>query len=112
MPSTTVPVIFRCWPNGDVLALFPTWPHDYAGTLCTSYAHVGQHGAADYEHVLSRTRPASPDQYASLLQELRVIGYDNLQVYRRASHIFHKARRCVAEYNRREDARLLDALAS
>ena len=52
-------VVFRAWrAGGDVIALFPRIPGDNAGYLCNAYEHVGQHGAADWDVVLRRTRPA------------------------------------------------------
>lgn len=70
-------VIFRIWPNGDVIALFP----DIETGLfsCNSYEHVGQHGAADYRHVVERTKQATIAEYADLAVELTRIGY-NLRV--------------------------------
>ena len=78
----TVPVIFRRWPNGDICALFPTVAFDYEGRHCTAYSHIGQHGAADYGHVIAQTKPSTPDEYAPLMRELESIGYENLRVYR------------------------------
>lgn len=70
-------VIFRTWPKGDVIALFPDIE---AGLFsCSSYMHVGQHGAADYRYVVQQTRPAKVSEYADLVTELREIGY-NLNV--------------------------------
>jgi hypothetical protein len=68
-------VVFRRFPDGDVIALFPyltaeclnAWP-------CQSYMHVGQHGAADPRFVYD-TRPARPHEYAALQAELERIGY-------------------------------------
>lgn len=77
-------VVFRAWrSDGNVIALFPELPHDLSGRFCTSYAHVGQHGAASYTHCIAITRPATPAEYAPLLKELRAIGYDNLIVRKR-----------------------------
>ena len=41
---------------------------------------MGQHGTADYAHVISRTKPAKPEEYEDLLAELKTRGYDNLRV--------------------------------
>jgi len=67
-------VVFRKWPNGDILALFPNID-DNRG-MCSSYEHVGQHGGADYSSCISATKPAAPVEYADLLAELTSIGYD------------------------------------
>ena len=39
----------------------------------TCYAQIGQHGSAQMAHILDKTRPAKPDEYASLHKELRSI---------------------------------------
>ena len=95
-------VVFRVWKDrpGGVLALFPELPSDYAGLLCESYEHVGQHGGADYAGCIARTRPARPDEYTDLAHELTGRGYD-LRPIRRASH-HHHARRYIAAANCRE----------
>lgn len=72
-------VVLRRWRNGgDVIALFPKSPATLDG-LATSYRHVGQHGAADYQHVISMTVPVTvsePDpERDALLDELRSVGY-------------------------------------
>jgi hypothetical protein len=73
-------VVFRVWPDhngGDVIALFPDVPYDnHTPGRVESYQHIGQHGAADYNHVIAATRPATPDEYAPLLAELQQIGYN------------------------------------
>ena len=67
-------VVFRVFRNGgDVIALWPavlTNKH-----YCQSYQHIGQHGPADYNGLISITRLASPVEYAELLKELRRLGY-------------------------------------
>ena len=73
-------VIFRKWPDGEILALFPGEPHDAARGLCISYQHIGQHSGADYAGCMASTKRATAAEYAPLLKELRQIGYDNLQI--------------------------------
>lgn len=68
-------VIFRKWPDGDILALFPEILTDIYGYYCQSYAHIGQYGAADYSHCIRKTRPATPREYAALKAELEGLGY-------------------------------------
>jgi len=85
------PVVFRVWPEGGVLALLPTLPADVRGTLCSSYATVGQHGGADYALCVKETRPATPDEYRPLMAELERIGYA-LRVVQRASYTMHQVR--------------------
>jgi len=67
-------VVFRKWPDGDILALFPNL--DGGTGNCDSYMHVGQHGGAHYASCISATKPANPAEYADLLAELTSIGYD------------------------------------
>lgn len=80
-----VKVVFRKWYNGDIIALFPQEPADRYGMFCQSYEHIGQHGGADYDGVVRRTRPAKPGEYADLKDELVGIGYDDLQVAARVT---------------------------
>lgn len=70
-------VIFKLIPDdpqkGQVIAFLPD---SLAEPGCIwSYMHVGQHSEADYGFYLA-CKPARPDQYAGLLEELKSIGYD------------------------------------
>jgi hypothetical protein len=72
-----LPVMFR-WEggkvNGSAVAVFPTLPADMDGREVTIYAHVGQHGGASWAWFHStRHKPAKPEQYAELMEELRGI---------------------------------------
>lgn len=85
MKEKTV-VIFRVWrKEGTVIALFPDIDGD---GHCSSYKHVGQHSPADrfspadYKLVVSKTRLATPEEYADLFKELDHAGY-NLAVRQR-----------------------------
>lgn len=74
-------VIFREWPSGDIIALFP-----YDISLhyhCSSYEHVGQHSPADYDLVISKTKPAK--NFAALKKELEGLGY-RLRVIKRRNY--------------------------
>ena len=73
------PTIFRRWPDGKILALFPM---DDENGYCSSYMHVGQHSEADYWMCVSATKPATPAEYADLKAELESIGY-NVKVCKR-----------------------------
>jgi hypothetical protein len=80
-------VVFRKWyrrsDGNGVIALFPglAWRNG----MVQSYEHVGQHGAADYAGVISRTRAAKPAEYAALLRELESEPFNyRLDVRRRA----------------------------
>ncbi len=71
-------VVFRKFRDGSIIALFPEFK-EKNGVL--SYMAVGQHGGADY-NVIRATRPASPKEYSSLLNELQYIGY-NVRICKR-----------------------------
>lgn len=79
----TVTVFRRFRKGGDVLALFPLLPEGRG--LCLSYAHIGQHGAADFAGVVRASTPADPDSddVRALARELASIGY-RLRVVRRS----------------------------
>jgi len=77
-------VIFRIWPQSSpggatVDALFIEEKRYHHRRFITCYAHVGQHGSADYDHVVSKTKLATPAEYADLKRELECLGY-NLDV--------------------------------
>ena len=78
-------VIFRVFKEGNVLAMLPYEKYDRRGEFCNSYQHIGQHGAADYVGCMRETRPAKPEEYNELFQELTSIGYD-LKIIKRASY--------------------------
>jgi hypothetical protein len=82
------PVIFRKFPNGDIIAMFPMISVDQIGYNCQSYMHVGQHGAASPQMVTKQTKLATPDEYAVLEDELeRVVGYD-LRIIKRFQYCY------------------------
>ena len=72
---TVTPTIFRRYPGGTVIALFPELPANYSGSECVSYTHVGQHGDAHVPVVMCETEIAKPDEYRDLLIELTQLGY-------------------------------------
>jgi len=83
MTATIDEVIFRVSDDdGSVFALFPYIPA--TDRYVTSYQHIGQHCAADYNGCIADSRPAKPEEYAALLQELRDRDY-NPRVIVRAS---------------------------
>lgn len=69
--------IFRKFKDGSIIALFP---YDFYNRFdvdsITSYMHVGQHGEADYSHILTITKLATEEEYKDLLLELEDIGYE------------------------------------
>lgn len=75
MKTEKTRVVFRVWPNGDVIALFPQIADSYDGRTCSSYEHIGQHSAADTFCVVRQTRLAKPKGYRELAKELKGFGY-------------------------------------
>ena len=65
-------VVFRLESDGGVLAVFPSIPADYQGSMLC-YAHIGQHSGCSDSYYCHSTKPATPEQYAPLLNELRGI---------------------------------------
>ena len=72
-------VIYRRYKSGDksVVALFPEIEGDCSGN-CLAYEHIGQHGAANYNHMVAITTPADAqeDDVIELHNELIGIGYE------------------------------------
>jgi hypothetical protein len=83
-PEEITIVVFRRDPDGTVVALFPYEPSDNAGFFCSCYEYMGGHHGADYHGVISKTRPATPEQYEDLKVTLERIGY-RLRVCKRVS---------------------------
>jgi hypothetical protein len=71
-PTPKDKVVFRMF-NGEVIALFPE-QEESRGNV-NSYMHIGQHGGADYNHVMQKSKKATPSQYKDLKAELSSIGY-------------------------------------
>ena len=82
MNNEKTKVLFRIYPENDVIAIFPDELGGMSPTTCQSYQHVGQHGACDPHLVVSMTLPATPYEYAPLKEELERIGY-NLEITHR-----------------------------
>lgn len=72
-------VIFRKFKNGEIIALFPELKEGRG--LILSYMHIGQHGDASPKIVMD-TKPATPEEFAPLYNELTGIGY-RLEVRKR-----------------------------
>lgn len=98
--KTVTPVVFRKFKdNGDIIALFPSLPWGMDCAECASYMHIGQHGAAD-RWLISITKPATPGEYADLLNELvNCVGYDDLKIYRKIQRWMDETR--INDLNRR-----------
>ena len=80
--------IFRKFPEGDIIALFPEIPGTNQYWTCQSYQHIGQHGACDTIHITMITKPTTKEESAGLFNELKRIGYDMKVIKRfRYSHM-------------------------
>lgn len=75
MDKNMTKVVFRWYRTDECIALFPQNAADVNGFTCGSYMHVGQHGAANIQLVVSRTRLATWEEYRLLAKELRQRGY-------------------------------------
>jgi hypothetical protein len=64
-----VAVLFRIYPEGDVIALFPDIPGT-SGQDCSCYQHIGQHSSAHFNYVCQNTRKAHKKEYQALFNEL------------------------------------------
>lgn len=71
-PGEEARVIFRKWPEGEILAIFPDM--EEGPGVYNSYMHVGQHGAAS-RSVIWHTKPAKLEEYRALAHELEMRGY-------------------------------------
>jgi len=89
-------VIFRTWPTGPRSAVIALFPCEAASVgqawLCSSYEHIGQHGAADPHRVVAGTRPATRAEWQPLARELRRLGY-RLRITRRIPRNAYDVRR-------------------
>ncbi|MCK9525970.1 MAG: hypothetical protein M0R49_08585 [Limnochordia bacterium] len=74
MKNDSTVVIFRKYNNGTVIAIFPEIPSTSDPYTCMSYEHVGQHGPCSID-IVSITKPAQWEEYDSLMEELKSIGY-------------------------------------
>jgi len=74
-------VIFRKEKENNIIAIFPYVLWNLSGDV-TCYAHVGQHGAADYNYCLQKSKLASPDEFKDLFTELESLGY-NLNIIKK-----------------------------
>jgi len=64
----------------DIFAYFPEIYHNKMNNskMLTCYAHIGQHSACHQDYA-NECKPATPEQYKDLFNELEGIGY-NLEV--------------------------------
>lgn len=94
-------VIFRTFPDGEVIALFPEIPSGANADFCMSYMHVGQHASATPSLMSTGTKPSTAQEYAPLKKELETLGY-SLAILSRFPKRARAAR--LAEINRYQPA--------
>jgi len=70
--SFHISAVFRKFPEGDVIALFPE--QDQGRGLIGSYMTIGQHSDAA-KSLITELEPAYKEDYAKLAAELTRIGY-------------------------------------
>ena len=76
-------VIFRKFKD-EILALFPYMIADYNGNV-TCYAHIGQHSSANYNYIITNSKPIHDPKNLNLYKELINIGY-NLKIIKRQNY--------------------------
>lgn len=81
-----VDVVFRKFKvrTKEVIALMPYLSGGGKYSIA-SYMHIGQHSEADYDYVMSVSKPATEEEYADLKAELEDIGY-LVNPIKRANH--------------------------
>ena len=67
-------VIFKKWPNGNIIALFPREFYSSDSALISSYEAIGQHGGACFD-LIKQLKSASWGEYSGLETELKSLGY-------------------------------------
>ena len=68
-------VIFRKFPEGDIIALFPDMIENRDKHYINSYQHIGQHGSASVELITDLEIPTNKE-IKDLKEELKSIGYN------------------------------------
>jgi hypothetical protein len=87
LPKTKV--IFRKFPDGEIIAMFPEVAWNDDRDTCCSYLHLGQHGAASYR-LIGDTEPVTKKEYAPLYRELtKQVGY-HLTIRKRIVKKWHQ----------------------
>lgn len=90
-------VVFRIFED-QVVALFPEIPASNDSYSCSSYAHIGQHAAANYYFVIDHSKPAKPEEYKALKKELESPPYEYvLDIRNRISYKIHQKRMGLIE---------------
>jgi hypothetical protein len=90
-------VMFRKF-ESDIIALFPEVASDMNPAHCESYVHVGQHGEANLSMVINASKPALPEEYKELHQELKSIGYTLWVVKKTPQGAYEKRKQQILEW--------------
>lgn len=61
--------------GNPVMAVFPEQPFCDVDYLCINFMHAGQPGGCNPKNVVNQSRPATPEEYAPLKQQLEDQGY-------------------------------------
>jgi hypothetical protein len=102
MDTHKTPVIFKQHDDGEIFAAFPQELGNYDLSTMQGYAHFGQHGAYTTGFV-SEAKPAMPEQYKDLFDELTGLGY-NLLIRRKLTKFDQKIREKLLQEIRGEKA--------
>lgn len=81
-------VIFRKFPDGEVIAFFPELPGTNNACTCLNYMSIGQHGTGPA--TCEGTKWTTPNEYWNLYIELLRIGYSLTVVSRFTRQMCHK----------------------
>lgn len=102
MSEEPTKVCFRLL-EGEVIALFPEVPYNGDRSLCMSYQHVGQHGAASVS-LCTELKAANKVEYGPLKAELESLGYV-VDVRRRMTADMHyeRARNIISAAKKRRN---------
>ena len=82
MSREILPVIFRKFKDGDIIAFFPTEVDSFSQFECMSYMHIGQHSTARTE-LITELKKCTVEEYTPLLNELTGIytNHGNAKLY-------------------------------
>lgn len=93
-----VRVIFRTWPDGTVVAVFPEHPGDNAGHECETWRNSENGSVYDtvgFSILAQLTRPATDNEAARLTTELEeLFDYSVVRIYRESAKMVDV--RCAA----------------
>lgn len=82
----------RAW-GDEIVAVFPALVGDMNPyRTCQGYAHIGQHCTVALD-IMTWSRPAMPEEYKDLYDELISIGYDDLQIVKKMTRKDLEARK-------------------